>query len=71
MFGLDSCFGYDINKSYCILIIRNNFSSLTLALRSLLLILQYNTTTLQLMLFSRREGKWDEVLYADMLFTLR
>lgn len=32
--------------------------------------LQYNTL-LQLMLFLRREGKWDEVTYADMFFTLR
>ncbi|XP_069716937.1 uncharacterized protein [Phaenicophaeus curvirostris] len=32
--------------------------------------LQYNTL-LQLMLFLRREGKWDEVMYADMFFTLR
>lgn len=30
----------------------------------------YNTL-LQLMLFLRREGKWDEVSYADMFFTLR
>ena len=29
----------------------------------------YNTL-LQLMLFSRREGKWDEVSFADMFFTL-
>uniref|UniRef100_A0A8C0IBD7 Core shell protein Gag P30 domain-containing protein n=1 Tax=Bubo bubo TaxID=30461 RepID=A0A8C0IBD7_BUBBB len=28
-------------------------------------------TLLQLMLFLRREGKWDEVSYADMFFTLR
>jgi len=32
--------------------------------------LDYNTL-LQLMLFLRREGKWDEVSYADMFFTLR
>ncbi|XP_076217227.1 uncharacterized protein LOC143171928 [Aptenodytes patagonicus] len=32
--------------------------------------LNYNTL-LQLMLFLRREGKWDEILYADMFFTLR
>lgn len=32
--------------------------------------LQYNTL-LQLMLFLRREGKWDEVMYADMFFTLK
>lgn len=32
--------------------------------------LEYNTL-LQLMLFLRREGKWDEVGYADMFFTLR
>ncbi|KAK4817884.1 hypothetical protein QYF61_001694 [Mycteria americana] len=32
--------------------------------------LKYNTL-LQLMLFLRREGKWDEVVYADMFFTLR
>lgn len=32
--------------------------------------LKYNTL-LQLMLFLRREGKWDEVMYADMFFTLR
>lgn len=32
--------------------------------------LNYNTL-LQLMLFLRREGKWDEVIYADMFFTLR
>ena len=32
--------------------------------------LNYNIL-LQLMLFLRREGKWDEVLYADMFFTLR
>lgn len=32
--------------------------------------LNYNTL-LQLMLFLRREGKWDEVMYADMFFTLR
>lgn len=32
--------------------------------------LQYNTL-LQLMLFLRREGKWDEVMYADMFFSLR
>lgn len=32
--------------------------------------MNYNTT-LQLMLFLRREGKWDEVIYADMFFTLR
>lgn len=29
------------------------------------------TTLLQLMLFLRRQGKWDEVSYADMFFTLR
>ena len=28
-------------------------------------------TLLQLMLFLRRERKWDEVMYADMFFTLR
>lgn len=28
-------------------------------------------TLLQLMLFLRREGKWDEVVYANMFFTLR
>ena len=32
--------------------------------------INYNTI-LQLMLFSRREGKWDEVIYADMFFTLQ
>ncbi|KAK4805749.1 hypothetical protein QYF61_021848 [Mycteria americana] len=32
--------------------------------------LKYNTL-LQLMLFLRREGKWDEVVYADIFFTLR
>ena len=32
--------------------------------------LDYNTL-LQLMLFLRREGKWDEVSYADMLFVLQ
>ncbi|KAK4814775.1 hypothetical protein QYF61_026752 [Mycteria americana] len=32
--------------------------------------LKYNTL-LQLMLFLWREGKWDEVVYADMFFTLR
>ncbi|XP_052631527.1 uncharacterized protein LOC128136285 [Harpia harpyja] len=32
--------------------------------------IDYNTL-LQLMLFLRREGKWDEVSYADMFFTLR
>lgn len=32
--------------------------------------INYNTL-LQLMLFLRREGKWDEVSYADMFFTLR
>lgn len=32
--------------------------------------LNYNTL-LQLMLFLRREGKWDEIAYADMFFTLR
>ena len=32
--------------------------------------LKYNTL-LQLILFLRREGKWDEVGYADMFFTLR
>ena len=32
--------------------------------------LDYNTL-LQLMLFLRREGKWDEVSYADMFFVLR
>ncbi|XP_055556316.1 uncharacterized protein LOC129734922 [Falco cherrug] len=32
--------------------------------------INYNTL-LQLMLFLRREGKWDEVMYADMFFTLR
>lgn len=32
--------------------------------------IDYNTM-LQLMLFLRREGKWDEVSYADMFFTLR
>uniref|UniRef100_A0A8C9L8D5 Core shell protein Gag P30 domain-containing protein n=1 Tax=Pavo cristatus TaxID=9049 RepID=A0A8C9L8D5_PAVCR len=32
--------------------------------------LNYNTL-LELMLFLRREGKWDEVIYADMFFTLR
>jgi len=32
--------------------------------------LDYNTL-LQLMLFLRREGKWDEVSYADMFFTLQ
>uniref|UniRef100_A0A8D0KWC1 Core shell protein Gag P30 domain-containing protein n=1 Tax=Strix occidentalis caurina TaxID=311401 RepID=A0A8D0KWC1_STROC len=31
--------------------------------------LDYNTL-LQLMLFLRREGKWDEVSYADMFFTI-
>lgn len=31
--------------------------------------IDYNTL-LQLMLFLRREGKWDEVSYADMFFTL-
>ncbi|XP_009864506.1 PREDICTED: natural cytotoxicity triggering receptor 3 ligand 1 [Apaloderma vittatum] len=32
--------------------------------------IDYNTI-LQLMLFLRREGKWDEVSYTDMFFTLR
>uniref|UniRef100_A0A8B9ERN9 CCHC-type domain-containing protein n=1 Tax=Anser cygnoides TaxID=8845 RepID=A0A8B9ERN9_ANSCY len=32
--------------------------------------IDYNTL-LQLMLFLRREGKWDEVSYADMFFTLQ
>lgn len=32
--------------------------------------LDYNTL-LQLMLFLRREGKWDDVSYADMFFVLR
>ncbi|KAK4810545.1 hypothetical protein QYF61_004508 [Mycteria americana] len=32
--------------------------------------LRYNTI-LQLMLFCRQEGKWDEVPYADLFFTLR
>ena len=32
--------------------------------------LDYNTL-LQLTLFLRREGKWDEVSYAKMFFTLR
>lgn len=32
--------------------------------------LNYNTL-LQLMLFLRREEKWDEVLCVDMVFTLR
>jgi len=32
--------------------------------------IDYNTL-LQLMLFLRRERKWDEVSYADMFFTLR
>ncbi|KAJ7409046.1 hypothetical protein BTVI_58094 [Pitangus sulphuratus] len=32
--------------------------------------LRYNTI-LQLMLFLRRMGKWDEVIYADLFFTLR
>lgn len=32
--------------------------------------LNYNTL-LQLMLFLRREKKWDEVMYADIFFTLR
>lgn len=31
--------------------------------------LNYNTL-LQLMLFLRRGGKWDEVIYADMFFIL-
>ena len=30
-----------------------------------------SNTILQLMLFLRRMGKWDEVMYADMFFTLR
>ena len=29
------------------------------------------STTLQLILFCRREGKWDEVSYVDLFFTLR
>lgn len=32
--------------------------------------LSYNTL-LELVLFLRREEKWDEVLYVDMFFTLR
>ena len=32
--------------------------------------LNYNTL-LRLMLFLRGEGKWDEVVYADMFFVLR
>ena len=32
--------------------------------------LQYNTI-LQLMLFCKREGKWNEMAYVDLFFTLR
>ena len=32
--------------------------------------MKYNVL-LQLLLFLRREGKWDKAMYADMFFTLR
>jgi len=32
--------------------------------------LRYNTI-LQLTLFCKREGKWDEITYVDLFFTLR